>query len=72
MMLQLWIFLERSCDMGKEVYVKIGGTMVNLLSGFDPPKYEVCAIQENGRKCYLQDSIRSFIELYAQHYSFWK
>jgi hypothetical protein len=34
--------------MEKEVNVK--GTMVDLLTGFDPPKYEKCVILENRRK----------------------
>jgi hypothetical protein len=54
-------------DMDEEVYVKIGGTMVDFLSHLNIRNMSCRKMEE---KCYLQDSIRSFMGLYVQRYYF--
>jgi hypothetical protein len=59
-------------DMDKEVSVKIGGTMVDLLTGFDPPKYEKCVIQENGRKVLCARFNKALFGTLREALLFWK
>jgi hypothetical protein len=59
-------------DIYKEVYIKIGGTMVDLLTGFDPPKYEKCVMQENGRKVLCARFNKAFFGTLRAALLFWK
>jgi Reverse transcriptase (RNA-dependent DNA polymerase) len=56
-------------DMDKEVYVKIGGTMVDLFTG---PKYEKCVALENGRKVLFARLYKALYEALRAALLFWK